>query len=74
MRGTQYLYGKRDFFAVLVAFRYLLPDKDFIEYKRQISRLIQKAVTMNHQISELELLELMGFPRNWKQITAFRKT
>ena len=73
MQGTQYLYGKRDFFAVLLAFRYLLPDKEFMEYKRLLSRLIHKAVTNNHQISESELLELMGFPQNWKKVTAYRK-
>lgn len=73
MQGTQYLYGKRDFFAVLLAFRYLLPDKEFMEYKRLLSRLIHKAVTNNHQISESELLKLMGFPQNWKKVTAYRK-
>lgn len=73
MHGTQYLYGKRDFFAVLLTFRYLLPHKEFLEYKRHFSRLIQKAVTDNHQVSEAELLTQMGFPQNWKKISAYRK-
>jgi hypothetical protein len=73
MQGTQYLYGKRDFFAVLLAFRYLLPNKEFIEYKRHLSQLIHKAVTENHQISEAELLALMGFPHNWKKVTTYHK-
>lgn len=73
MQGTQYIYGKRDFFAVLLAFRYLLPNKEFTEYKRSLNQMIQKAVTANQQITEDELLELMGFPENWKKITAYRK-
>ncbi len=73
MRGTQYLYGKRDFFAVFLAFRYLLPNKEFIEYKRHLGQLINKAVSTNHQITEAELLHLMGFPQNWKKVTAYRK-
>ena len=29
-QGIQYLYGKNDLFAVVIAFRYLLPRKDFL--------------------------------------------
>lgn len=32
-RGTQYLYGKRDLFALVIAFRYLLPSEDFKKFK-----------------------------------------
>lgn len=73
MRGTQYLYGKRDLFAVVLVFRYLLPSEEFLQYKRGIGRLIDQVVEKNKQISEAELLVLMGFPPNWKNITRYHK-
>lgn len=73
MRGTQYLYGKRDLFAVVLVFRYLLPSEEFLQYKRGIGRLIDQVVEKNKQISEAELLDRMGFPPNWKNITRYHK-
>ena len=28
--GQQYIYGKHDYFALVLSFRYLLPNKDFL--------------------------------------------
>ena len=72
-RGNYYLYGKRDYFAVVLAFRYLLPNAEFLRYKLQLNQLIDKAVTSNQQISHNDLLNIMGLPKNWKKITVYRK-
>lgn len=72
-RGTQYICGKRDFFAVVISFRYLLPDAEFKEFKVQLAKLIDKAVEENQHISESTLLKEMGFPENWKMITRYKK-
>lgn len=72
-RGQQYIYGKRDYFSVVIALRYLLPRSDFLEYKAQLSRLIDKVVANNRQLSINAFLEIMGFPRNWKKITSYHK-
>lgn len=72
-RGESYAMGKQDYFAVAIAFRYLLPDEEFFQYKRQLRRLIEKAVSENRQLSEQDLLQIMGFPSNWKKITAYRR-
>lgn len=72
-KGTQYLYGKKDYFSVVISFRYLLPHKEFLDYKMHLVRLIEKAINKNQQISEAKLLELMGMPLNWKKITAYKK-
>lgn len=72
-RGESYAMGKQDYFAVAIAFRYLLPDEEFFQYKRQLRRLIEKAVSENRQLSEQDLLRIMGFPSNWKKITAYRR-
>lgn len=72
-RGETYMQGKRDYFAVVIALRYLLPADAFAAYKRELNRLIQKAVRENRQISEQALLMLMGFPPHWKKITQYKK-
>ncbi len=72
-QGNSYLQGKRDYFAVVIAFRYLLPDGEFFQYKRHLSSLIDRAVKNNRKISEPQLLSIMGFPQNWKKVTSYRK-
>ena len=73
-KGTQYIQGKRDYFAVVVSFRYLLPGEEFLIFKKHLSKLIDRAVQNNSQVNEGELLRLMGMPSNWKRITAYKKT
>lgn len=67
--GIQYLYGKNDLFAVVIAFRYLLPKEDFYLFKRKLNIEIRKANKKLIHITESELLEHMGFPANWKDIS-----
>lgn len=72
MNGIQYQYGKKDLFAVVIAFRYLIPAKDFPAFKKKLSRLIDNASTSLTHMDDSELLERMGFPPNWKDITRYR--
>lgn len=72
MSGIQYQYGKKDLFAVVIAFRYLIPAKDFLAFKKKLSRLIDNASTSLTHMDDSELLERMGFPPNWKDITRYR--
>ena len=71
-QGNQFIYGKQDLFAVVIAFRYLLPKQDFIIFKSRLSREIGKVNKKLSHIPELDLLEQMGFPPNWKNITRYR--
>ena len=52
----------------------LFNNQDFITYKNQLAKLIDKAVEQNEMISEASLLQMMGLPTNWKKITAYKKT
>lgn len=72
--GIQYQYGKNDLFAVVIAFRYLIPGKDFRSFKSKLSRLIDKTSKELTHIDNAELLEHMGFPPNWKDITRYHIT
>lgn len=74
MNAEQYIYGKKDLFAVVIAFRYLLPAKDFHRFKQKLTRLIDRTTKQIIHISEAELLHQMGFPANWKNITLYRLT
>jgi abortive infection bacteriophage resistance protein len=70
--GTQYVLGKKDLFAIVIAFRYLVPKDDFISFKRELVRKIETYVNKSQRISETQLLASMGFPENWKTITRYK--
>lgn len=72
MNGVQYRYGKNDLFAVVIAFRYLISARDFLVFKKKLSRLIDNASMELKHMDNSELLERMGFPTNWKDITRYR--
>lgn len=71
-KGNQYLSGKRDLFGLVIAFRYLLPKQDFLEFKLALIGIINKYIKNSGQISESSLLDIMGFSANWKDITRYR--
>lgn len=72
MNGIQYQYGKNDLFAVVIAFRYLLPDKDFRLFKKRLTKSIDDVSEKLIHIEHTDLLEKMGFPESWKNITRYR--
>lgn len=67
-----YQYGKNDLFAVVIAFRYLLPREEFLAFKRVLTSQIDKFLSSTSHVSGEELLNAMGFPENWKKITLYR--
>ena len=71
--GAQYVYGKKDLFAVVIAFQYLLENDDFHKFKKQLSRILTHYFDSSNALSEAELLEYMGFPPNWEKVSVYRK-
>jgi abortive infection bacteriophage resistance protein len=71
--GQEYVYGKRDYFSVVLAFRYMLPHKDFLTFKQTLSMLLDHAIQQIGQFPMPELLQIMGMPANWKKITSYKK-
>jgi abortive infection bacteriophage resistance protein len=71
-KGNQYLFGKRDLFCVVISLRYLLRNDDFILFKAKLGRIISSFLANTNHVSDGELLVKMGFPENWKKITAYR--
>lgn len=72
-KGSQYINGKNDLFAVVIALRYLLNDSWYKEFIKALKTLIDRYLKRHDSISEQELYEKMGFPENWKKITRYRK-
>lgn len=72
--GQEYVYGKRDYFAVVLTFRYLLPHTEFLTYKKHLSKLLDDLCGNTQQIMPSALLDMMGLPENWKKVTAFKKS
>lgn len=70
--GEQYIYGKRDLFSLVIAFRYLLPKEDFMIFKKELVDAITKYLKISGRLGEAELLQYMGFPVNWKSITRYK--
>lgn len=67
----QFLSGKGDLFGLVLAFRYLLPKQNFLAFKASLIRTLNQYMKNSKQIIEIELLSMMGFPANWKNITRF---
>lgn len=72
-KGTQYSMGKQDLFALVIAFRYLLPNEDFKKFKQSLTRILSRYCSDQTAITETNLLNYMGFPANWKRITRYQK-
>lgn len=71
-KGNQFLYGKRDLFGLVIAFRYLLPSQSFLEFKYLLVKAIRNYSKQSNKISRNSLLSMMGFPDNWEHITRYR--
>ena len=71
--GTQYAQGKHDLFAIVIAFRYLLPNDDFKRFKASLLSVIRHYLKSPGAMSEESLYAYMGFPLNWSNITKYQK-
>ncbi len=61
-RGNQYTKGKQDLFAVVIAFRYLLPFDDFIHFMSKLAVELYNIKLSAPHMDFNGLLDKMGFP------------
>lgn len=71
--GTQYSMGKHDLFAMVIAFRYLLPNDDFKCFKATLTSVLRHYLDAPGAMDEATLYAYMGFPAHWSKITAYKK-
>lgn len=72
-KGTQYTQGKRDYFSLVIALRYLLPDDSFKGFKKGLRILIQTYQKESSRLSKEELYGKLGLPINWEKITQYKR-
>lgn len=72
-KGAQFVSGKRDLFAIVIAFRYLLPNEEFLAFKKSLNVTLKNYYKRSSALSPKILLEYMGFPENWNDITKYKK-
>ena len=66
--SNEYVSGKRDLFAGVIALRYFLSAREFIRFQNELNGAINKLDDKLMVISIDSILETMGFPKNWKEI------
>lgn len=62
--GKQYICDKHDLFALVIAYRYLLPKEEFKEFKKELIKLTNKTVKKASTLTEEKLITAMRFPKN----------
>ena len=60
--------GKRDLFALLIALKPLLSKTKFTRMMQRIENAIKKVEKPLYVITTDDILEMMGFPENWKDL------
>ena len=74
-----YLYGKNDLFSVVIVFKYMLSEKEFVEFMTQLKLIIDNLSSILNVISINEVLEAIGFPqqnnnqKDWYEILTVDK-
>lgn len=71
-KGDTYTQGKRDMFALVITFRYLLPRKEFLKYKKELIRLIEQVKKESAFLTDEMLMHEMAFPPCWKKIAKYK--
>lgn len=72
--GNEYLYGKRDFFATVIIFRYLLSNNDFKKFISQLKFILDNLNKRLNSINISVIKEIMGLPPNWLSIPKKQST
>ncbi len=60
--------GKSDLFGVTISFKYLLNKNDFEMFIKVLSEALKEMEGNMNTTYYYEILEQMGFPKNWKEI------
>ena len=71
--GNTYIKGKRDVFAVVIAFKYLFPSPHFLKFRKSLKSAIDAYLMRTQAVTESQLYDAMGFPPNWAKIGRYRK-
>lgn len=65
LKNGQYISGKHDLFAVVIALHYLISKKEFNDFKCALSELILVVLKNCPHITKEQLFSEMGFPSDY---------
>ncbi len=72
MLEGEFIYGKEDLFALIVILKQILREDDFILMVNELSYEIDVLSGRLHSISIEKVLNLMGFPKNYREIARLK--
>lgn len=72
-KNGEYIYGKHDLFAVVISLKYILTKQEFSDFKKQLIKIINSLVDNVGFLEKAKILNAMGFPENWENLSRFRK-
>ena len=70
-KNRQYIRGKKDLFAVIIALHYLIDNQEFKCFKTELKRLISAVLKSCPHVTQEVLFSKMGFPDNWENIMRY---
>ena len=69
-----YIYGKRDLFALVIIMKQLLQAEDFKNMTIELDNIIQTLNYNLHSISIDKVFKRMGFPLNWMDLAKIERS
>lgn len=72
-KNNQYQKGKKDLFAVVIVFKYLLAAEEFDDFIQEINLVIDDLLGKTKLIDRNLMYKYMGFPSEWTKIAACSK-
>lgn len=70
---NEYIQGKRDLFAALIALRRLLSKNDYKRMSKDLHIAIKNLTQKLHILKSDDVLNEMGFPSNWEELSSLPK-
>ena len=69
MMNDEYEYGKNDIFAIVIMLKQVLNENDFLDFVNEVSYELNLLDGRVNVIPQEKILDRMGFPYNWENIT-----
>ena len=69
MMNDEYEYGKNDMFSVVIMLKQVLNESDFTDFVNEVSYELNLLDGRINVIPQSKILDRMGFPPNWEDIT-----
>ena len=69
MMNDEYIYGKNDMFSVVIMLKQVLNKNDFTDFVNEVNYELSLLDGRVNVIPQSKILDRMGFPSNWEDIT-----